>query len=400
MIKEEYINIPETEFVPLKEGVDSVFWGKYEINKLGIVKDLTTLVTTYSKTRVTLRTGKFKKSYSINRLLGETFLIKPEECDIISSINGESPCLDNLRWITRSDLLRGNPKKKEAKKWKGFNTLPDFQNFINKKNLNSPKDFKDKYPGLYYRASHILKLTLSELEYPNRKNTDWSYINNLNDILDFIKKNKISKDQLIKNYDGLLQRLRKRDIYLSDIFPDETRYLGHKLEYFDSLEKFQEFIIEADIKSSDEFYKQYGKLYRRSLHYGKLDYHRSIRYRGEEVIKGILDDLGIEYIHDKSARFLTGKSRLDFRLDKYKIIIEYQGTQHFLDSEWNTFDSQYKLDKKKRDECINAGYTVIYVIFDFLDKDRYNKINFNDGNYLGKIFHNKEDLIEFLKTIK
>ena len=34
MIKEKYKNLPDTEFVPLKEeGIDPVFWGKYEINK-------------------------------------------------------------------------------------------------------------------------------------------------------------------------------------------------------------------------------------------------------------------------------------------------------------------------------------------------------------------------------
>ena len=32
MIK-KYKNLPDTEFVPLKEGIDPVFWGKYEINK-------------------------------------------------------------------------------------------------------------------------------------------------------------------------------------------------------------------------------------------------------------------------------------------------------------------------------------------------------------------------------
>lgn len=35
MIKEEYKDLPDTEFVPLKEGIDPVFWDKYEINKDG-----------------------------------------------------------------------------------------------------------------------------------------------------------------------------------------------------------------------------------------------------------------------------------------------------------------------------------------------------------------------------
>lgn len=38
MIKEEYKNLPDTEFVPLKEGIDPVFWDKYEINKDGEIR--------------------------------------------------------------------------------------------------------------------------------------------------------------------------------------------------------------------------------------------------------------------------------------------------------------------------------------------------------------------------
>ena len=38
MIKEEYKDIPDTEFVLLKEGIDPVFWDKYEINKDGEIR--------------------------------------------------------------------------------------------------------------------------------------------------------------------------------------------------------------------------------------------------------------------------------------------------------------------------------------------------------------------------
>ena len=37
MVKEKYKDIPDTEFVPLKEGIDPVFWGKYEINKNSLI---------------------------------------------------------------------------------------------------------------------------------------------------------------------------------------------------------------------------------------------------------------------------------------------------------------------------------------------------------------------------
>ena len=38
MIKEKYRDIPDDEFVPLEEGIDPAFLGKYEINKLGQIR--------------------------------------------------------------------------------------------------------------------------------------------------------------------------------------------------------------------------------------------------------------------------------------------------------------------------------------------------------------------------
>lgn len=40
MIKDEYKNLSDTEFVPLKEGIDPVFWNKYEINKNGEIRHI------------------------------------------------------------------------------------------------------------------------------------------------------------------------------------------------------------------------------------------------------------------------------------------------------------------------------------------------------------------------
>lgn len=37
---EAYKNIPDTEFVPLIEGIDPVFLGKYEINKRGEIRHI------------------------------------------------------------------------------------------------------------------------------------------------------------------------------------------------------------------------------------------------------------------------------------------------------------------------------------------------------------------------
>lgn len=399
MIKEEYKDIPDTEFVPLKEGIDPVFWDKYEINKLGEIKNInSSVIFSRSCNRVALRIEKYKKNYSIHILLANTFLIKSKDSEVVTILDKDKPIeLNNIQWTSRSNISKDKPHK--AWKWKNFNTLEDFQKYINENNIRSPKDFQLKDRRLYYRAGHNLKLDLFKLVYPSRKNTNWGFINTLEDVKKFIIEKNITKDIFVKNYDGLLQRLRKREIYLEDIFPEEIA--GHEYSYYDSLEKFQSFIDDNNIQSPSEFHETCNKLYRKSLQYEGLVYANPGKSRGEKILEEILTELGIDFIHDKTADFLSQKkSRLDFRIDEYDLVIEYQGTQHFLDSEWKSFEEQYKLDKIKYEECTSAGYTVIYVIFPFLDKERYSKINFNNINYLGKIFNDKKSLINFLKQLK
>ena len=68
MIKEEYKNLKDTEFVLLIEGIDPVFFGKYEINKLGEIKTLKSGIITktyynrHNKIPIkSFRVGKIKK---------------------------------------------------------------------------------------------------------------------------------------------------------------------------------------------------------------------------------------------------------------------------------------------------------------------------------------------------
>lgn len=114
MIKEEYKNIPDAEFVPLKDGVDSVFWNKYEINKLGDIKCIQSGIITKSVKsknghypRKSFRVGEFKKAYLIHRLVAITFLVpepNKEEVDHIDR-NKENYKLSNLRWSSRNENL-------------------------------------------------------------------------------------------------------------------------------------------------------------------------------------------------------------------------------------------------------------------------------------------------------
>lgn len=116
MIKEEYRNLPDTEFIPLKEGVDPVFWDKYEINKLGQfrIKDTKKLLTSVNnKTlvdypKIILRASTVKeKRFAIHRLLAITFIVNdnPSEKTVVDHINRNKfdYSLNNLRWVSISE---------------------------------------------------------------------------------------------------------------------------------------------------------------------------------------------------------------------------------------------------------------------------------------------------------
>ena len=123
MIKEEYRNIPDDQFVPLKDGIDPIFWGNYEINKKGEIKCISTgkIYTKYNlwkneMPRKSFRSENVKKNYRIHRLLAITFLENPNNYEEVDHIdrNTTNYSLSNLRWVDRKTNLlnRGNLQRK------------------------------------------------------------------------------------------------------------------------------------------------------------------------------------------------------------------------------------------------------------------------------------------------
>ena len=81
MIRERYRDIPDDKFVPLEEGIDPAFLGKYEINKLGQIRGKvgkTKILDSGKKEnlgypKVTLSANRFRRSYFVHVLLAKNF---------------------------------------------------------------------------------------------------------------------------------------------------------------------------------------------------------------------------------------------------------------------------------------------------------------------------------------
>lgn len=113
MIKEKYKDLPDDEFVPLEEGIDPAFLGKYEINKKGEIKSIkynkilsAKLDDRYYKVHLSTGSGNDKKSvsYRVHRLVAFQFVVNldPSVNTVVDhkDRNTSNNMASNLEWVT------------------------------------------------------------------------------------------------------------------------------------------------------------------------------------------------------------------------------------------------------------------------------------------------------------
>ena len=101
--------------------------------------------------------------------------------------------------------------------------------------------------------------------------------------------------------------------------------------------------------------------------------------KGEKFIQKYLDNHNVIYESQKRFNGLKDKTYLsyDFYLPKQKVLIEYQGKQHFIPMDF--FGGEEKLqiqqyhDKLKRDYALNKGYTLLEPTYKLDTQEKVNK---------------------------
>ena len=89
--------------------------------------------------------------------------------------------------------------KKKRQSWSHLNTPDDFNKFIEENDIKSPKEFEKRFKGGYEK---VRKLSiLDKLIYPERKN-NWSHLNTLDDFNKFIEENNIKNPKEFKKING------------------------------------------------------------------------------------------------------------------------------------------------------------------------------------------------------
>lgn len=291
-----------------------------------------------------------------------------------------------------------------------YSTLEDFQKYIDEHNIQSPSELRNSSDKLALAIDNkISRLHLAKkIKYPNRLR-NFSELETINDFQRFIDNNNI------QNFTDFKKRFPIEATKLTSLrLARKVTYsgnIGHPYEdEFKILEDFQKYVDDNNIRSAKEFSDSSGihhGIYRRML---SLKLNNSVVYPdgrktsyGETKIIDLLNNLGISYIHDKTADFLSPRTRLDFRLETYKLVIEYQGVQHFIEMnescKFISLSEQKEKDRIKYLECITNGYKVLYAAFPELD-NTYKKVNLND-EYIDKIYTTIDDLkTEILNIIQ
>ena len=229
----------ENIFVPLK-GIDPIFEGIYEINKLGHIRNIKTgkIKTEYSisKTgypRVSFRKGYFKRGYFVHRLVAMTFIPNPDNKPEVDHINRDTKdySIGNLTWCNRQENLLN---RRRIRNRLFFIKLDDFFNEIEKIPFNelsesskthisdSIKHNKKAY-GFYWRKID------SEVEeyiknYGKPKDDEWKESIRFPGTF-------VNKNGLIKRKDGTITTGNLSTALYYVLHIDECRVLVHRLVY-------------------------------------------------------------------------------------------------------------------------------------------------------------------------
>ena len=92
--------------------------------------------------------------------------------------------------------------------------------------------------------------------------------------------------------------------------------------------------------------------------------------KGELEVKGILDDMGIEYIEQHKMKKCIHKRRLifDFYLPKLNTVIEFNGIQHYRPVDIFGGDVNFKIIKKrdniKKEFCLSNNINLLVIKYD------------------------------------
>lgn len=231
-----------------------------------------------------------------------------------------------------------------------YQKAEDFQKYIDENNIESPADFKKKDSSLFRKVSRLglsYSLTYKKKRIAKKRNNEINKIKTIEDFQNFIINNNIkTSNEFRTKYNSLYQRAIRLGVKNFLVF-NETHF-WRKLTDYEKLEDFQKFVEKNEILSPQDFKKFDAPLYKKA---SKLKFCDKIIYvkrnfsLSEINILKTLEENKLNYEAQKTFNWLKSKIqlKLDFYLPEYNIAIECQGEQHFIKA--NKFNRKRTLDE-------------------------------------------------------
>ena len=135
-----------------------------------------------------------------------------------------------------------------------FNTVEDFQKFIDENGITRPVDFKRFYGRLYNK---LVKSKLAgKVKYINRVNIKFTHLNSLEDFQEFIDENDIQNPSEFHN------KFSAGYVRLCNLgFSDKVTYPNKRIPINYSVEELQEIIDSNNIRTAKEFKQKFKSIY-------------------------------------------------------------------------------------------------------------------------------------------
>ena len=332
-------------------------------------------------------------------------------------------------------------------------SLDDFQKYIDENNIKSRKEFRKNYKTLYKKYLNCRKTWVSKKDIVFKEtfsNIKFSNLNTVEDFQKYIDENGIKSKKEFRKLGSLSDRFFRK-IPKEDrnklIFKETDHYLfGNE---FSTVEDFQKFVDENNIKKPIEFKKKYPKIYDRFCRIIPKEQKKKLRYENRlnsysEIIT--INDLqnfiiinevnsrkelhkrfpglyikfqkdldsvnftnnsisiGVEFLkrlfRENNIKFITEKTypdlknilplRYDFYLPEYNILIEHHGEGHFGKGRYYT-STLIENDKLKYNYAINNNIPILYFTI-------YKRDYFNNG-YFTEVLTDPQIFIQQIKEI-
>ncbi len=389
---------------------------------------------------------------SIQKYIEDNKISSPSE---LKELN--KTIFNRARKLKISKQLHYDEKLKE-RKYKEFPelcTIEAFQEFINQNNILNYTDFVNRFPKVYDKIyPRIGSDGKSKLVYKNNKNRPLRGFDSLEDFQNFIDKNKIrnvsdlkSKNATIYNK-AISLKFTKKLIFENDKMktvmdfqkyiddnnitrPKELRYnhktiynlaykfgFLNKLKYVNRIKTYEEFKLVEDfqnfidshndlIQKATDLYDNFRGVYTKAMELGylsQLKYANSSKSYGQIIAETILTDLSVNFYVDHTFDWLRNVNPLylDLYLPDYNIAFEIQGQQHFGPVDHfggkEMFLKGRACDLVKYNQCKENGVKLFY--FYKITRDNAWE-GFDINNFFAPVIElTKENVIEILNSVK